>query len=154
MIRLNLYEDKKCTDERIDVYYGEMKPVIRKVIDIVNQEKPVLTGILDGERAFLQVDSIYYMDTVDKRVFAYMKDKVYQLQYSLAQLEEMLCNYGFVRINKSNLVNVFKIEKIKPEINMRVGAVFDNGEKLYINRSYKKSFNDYLKKMKGVIDDE
>lgn len=154
MIRLNLYEDEKNTDEHIDIYYSEMKPVIKKVIDIVNQEKPVLAGTIDGEKVFLKMEAVYYMDTVDKRVYAYTKEKVYQLQYSLAQLEEMLGDYGFVRINKSNLVNIFKIEKIKPEVNMRVGAMFDNGEKLYINRSYKKSFNDYLKKMKGVVGDE
>lgn len=154
MIQLNLYEDEKNTDEHIDIYYSEMKPVIKKVIDIVHQEKPVLAGTIDGEKVFLKVEAVYYMDTVDKRVYAYTKEKVYQLQYSLAQLEEMLYDYGFVRINKSNLVNIFKIEKIKPEVNMRVGAMFDNGEKLYINRSYKKSFNDYLKKMKGVVGDE
>ena len=154
VIRLNLYEDKKNTEEHIDIYYAEMKPTIRKVIDVVHQEKPVLVGMIDGEKYFLQVESIYYMDTVDKRVYAYTKDKVYQLHYSLAQLEEMLWDYGYIRINKSNLVNIFRIQNIKPEANMRVGAIFDNGEKLYINRSYKKSFQEYLIKMKGVIGNE
>lgn len=154
VIRLNLYEAKKNTEEHIDIYYAEMKPIIRKVIDVVHQEKPALVGVIDGEKYFLQVESIYYMDTVDKRVYAYTRDKVYQLHYSLAQLEEMLWDYGYIRINKSNLVNIFRIQNIKPEANMRVGAIFDNGEKLYINRSYKKSFQEYLIKMKGVIGNE
>lgn len=154
MIRLNLYQDKKNKEEHIDIYYSEMKPLIRKVIDVVHEEKPVLMGTVDGEKVLLKIEQIYYMDTVDKRVYAYTREKVYQLHHSLAQLEEMLCDYGYIRINKSNLVNIFKIQKIKPEANMRVGAVFDNGEKLYINRSYKKCFNDYLIKMKGVVGNE
>ncbi|MBQ6995249.1 MAG: LytTR family transcriptional regulator DNA-binding domain-containing protein [Lachnospiraceae bacterium] len=154
MIRLRLFQDEKQTEEHIDIYYSEMKPVIRKIIDMVHQEKPVLEGTIEGEKKFLQVESIYYMDTVDKRVYAYTEDKVYQLHHSLAQLEEMLWDYGYIRINKSNLVNIFRIQNIKPEANMRVGATFDNGEKLYINRSYKKRFQEYLVKMKGVVGNE
>lgn len=149
MVRLNLYQDEKNIHEHIDVYYSKMKPVIQKVIDVVRDEKPELIGSIDGEKTFLQVDAIYYIDIVDKRVYAYTKDNVYQLQKSLAQLEDMLGDYGYVRINKSNIVNIFKIEKIKPEVNMRVGVIFDNKEKLYINRSYKKHFGEYLKKVKG-----
>lgn len=149
MIQLNLYQDEKINDEHIDIYYSKMKPVIQQVMDVVKNDKPEIIGSIDGEKTFLQLDSIYYIDIVDKRVFAYTKDKVYQLQKTLTQLEEMLCDYGYVRINKSNIVNIFKIEKIKPEVNMRVGVTFDNEEKLYINRSYKKHFSEYLKKVRG-----
>ncbi|MBP3543161.1 MAG: LytTR family transcriptional regulator DNA-binding domain-containing protein [Lachnospiraceae bacterium] len=149
MLRLNLYHDKKNTDEHIDIYYAEMKPVIQKVIDITRGEKPELIGSIDGERTYLPLDSIYYMDVADKRVFAYTKDNVYQLPHSLAQLEDMLQDYGYVRISKSNIINIFKIRKIKSDVNMRVGVIFDNDEKLYINRSYKNHFNEYLKKIRG-----
>lgn len=153
-MQLKLYQDKNCREEHIDIYYAEMKPVIREVIAIVRQDKPCLEGVAEEERFFLNVEDIYYIDTVDKRTFAYTKDSVYQLHYSLSKLEEMLWDYGFVRISKSNLVNIFQIEKIKPEVNMRVSAYFDNGEKLYINRSYKGSFQAYLQKMKGMHGDE
>lgn len=149
MIRLNLYQNEKNKDEHIDIYYTRMTPVIRNVIDVVHNEKPELVGSIDGEKTFLQLESVYYIDVVDKRVFAYTKENVYQLQKSLAQLEEMLYDYGYVRINKSNIVNIFKIERIKPEVNMRVSVMFDNGEKLYINRSYKHRFSEYLKKVRG-----
>ena len=149
MIRLNLFHDEKNVNEHIDIHYTKMRPVIQKVMNIVREEKPELIGSIDGEKFFLQAESIYYIDVADKRVFAYTKDNVYQLQRTLTQLEDLLTEYGFVRISKSNIVNIFKIEKIKPEVNMRVGVIFDNNEKLYINRSYKKNFNDYLKKMRG-----
>lgn len=69
-----------------------------------------------------------------------------QLQKSLAQLEGILSDYGYVRINKSNIVNIFRIEKIKPEVNMRVGVIFDNGEKLYIRKMHqeKETGEDFL----------
>ena len=32
-MKLNLYEDKKNTDERVDIYYSNMRPVIKQLID-------------------------------------------------------------------------------------------------------------------------
>lgn len=78
-----------------------------------------------------------------------MKDNVLEIDHTLAELEDMLSDYGFVRVSKSYIVNIYKIIKLKPEVNMKICATFENGEKIYINRSYKKSFNDYLIKMKG-----
>ena len=78
------------------------------------------------------------------------KDGVYRVMNTLASCEEMLWNYGFVRVSKSNLVNIYKIKGLKPDINMKVYASFDNGERICINRNYKKSFNEYLQRMRRM----
>ena len=81
-------------------------------------------------------------------MFAYTENGVYRLMNTLSTCEEMLWNYGFVRVSKSNLINIYKIKQLKPDLNMKVYAVFENGERICINRSYKKKFNDYLQLMK------
>ena len=70
---------------------------------------------------------------------------------TLASCEEMLWNYGFVRVSKSNLINIYKIKQLKPDLNMKVYVSFDNGERICINRAYKKAFNEYLQTMKRKI---
>ena len=153
-MKLNLYEDKKMTDEHVDVYYSNMRPVIKQIIDTVNSERPTLSGrpadedFDDGEEIILDPKEIYYLDHIDRRLFAYTSDGVYRLMNTLAVCEDMLWNYGFVRVSKSNLINIYKIKQLKPDVNMKVYASFDNGERICINRSYKKSFNDYLQKMR------
>ena len=69
---------------------------------------------------------------------------------TLASCEEMLWNYGFVRVSQSNLINIYKITQLKPDLNMKVYASFDNGERICINRSYKKSFTEYLQRMRRM----
>ena len=129
-MKLNLYEDNKLAEERVDVYYSKMRPAIRQIIDSVNSERPALAGrpadedLDDGEE-------IIFMTT-------------------LAACEEQLWNYGFVRVSKSNLVNIYKIKQLKPDLNMKVYASFDNGERICINRSYKKSFTEYLQRMRRL----
>ena len=155
-MKLNLFEDKNTIDEHVDVYYSNMRPVINQLIDIVNSERPTLSGrpadedIDDGEEIMIDPKEIYYLDHIDRKLFAYTSDGVYRLMNTLANCEDMLWNYGFVRVSKSNLINIYKIRQLKPDVNMKVYASFDNGERICINRSYKKSFNDYLKKMRRM----
>lgn len=153
-MKLNLYEDKNIKEEHVDVYFTNMRPVVRQIMDSVNSERPSFSGrpadedLDDWEETILDPDDIYYFDFVDRKLFAYTKTGVFRLMNTLAACEEMLWNYGFVRVSKSNLINVFKIKQLKPDLNMKVYAFFDNGERICINRSYKKAFNEYLQLMK------
>ncbi|MCR4793184.1 MAG: LytTR family transcriptional regulator DNA-binding domain-containing protein [Lachnospiraceae bacterium] len=155
-MKLNLYEDKNMTDEHVDVYYSNMRPVISQLIDTVNSERTTLSGrpadedLDDGDEIMLDPGEIYYLDHIDRKLYAYTADGVYRIMNTLASCEELLWNYGFVRVSKSNLINIFKIRQLKPDVNMKVYASFDNGERICINRSYKKSFNDYLLKMRRI----
>lgn len=114
-------------------------------------ERPVLYGVYEDEKFLLEIEDIYYFDTVDRRTFAYGKSSVYQLGRTLSMLEQELKPYGFVRINKSILVNIYQIKKIKPEPNMKIIAILKNNEKLQINRGYKRSFEDYLNEVRRCI---
>ncbi|MCR5101359.1 MAG: LytTR family transcriptional regulator DNA-binding domain-containing protein [Butyrivibrio sp.] len=155
-MKLNLYEDKNNIDEHVDIYFSNMRPVIRRIVDTVNSDRPVLSGrpadedLDDGEEIILSPEEIYYLDYVDRKLFAYTQNGVYRLMNTLSSCEEMLWNYGFIRVSKSNLINIYKIKLLKPDMNMKVFAAFDNGERICINRSYKKSFNEYLQRMRRM----
>lgn len=150
MFGLKLFKTEKG-EERVEIYYHQMTPVVKKIAAIVKDEKPVLHGVYEGEKSLLDLNEIYYFDIADRRTFAYTEDKVYQVAKSLSSLEEELKPYGFVRINKSNLVNIYKIRKVKPEANMRIIAVLKNDEKIQINRGYKRAFEDYLNDVRKMI---
>ena len=155
-MKINLYEDKQNMKEHVDVYFTNMRPVIRQLIDTVNSERPKLKGrpadedLDDGEEILLDPKEVYYLDHIDRKLFAYTKDGVFRLMDTLSSCEETLWNYGFVRVSKSNLINVYKIKQLKPDMNMKVYASFDNGERICVNRSYKKSFNEYLQRIRRM----
>jgi len=155
-MRLNLYKENDIQNEHVDVYYTNMRPLIRQLVDTVNSDRPSLPGrpadedLDDGEEILLDPKDIYYLDHIDRKLFAYTMNGVYRLMSTLSACEEMLWNYGFVRVSKSNLINIYRIKQLKPDLNMKVYASFDNGERICINRSYKKSFNEYLLKMRGI----
>ena len=155
-MKLNLFEDKNIKEEHVDLYFSNMRPVISQIIDTVNSERPTFSGrpadedLDDWEENILDPADIYYFDYVERKLFAYTETGVFRLMNTLASCEEMLWNYGFVRVSKSNLINIYKIKQLKPDINMKVYAFFDNGERICINRSYKKAFNEYLQRMRRI----
>lgn len=156
-MKLNLTEDRNLKEEHVDVYFSNMRPVIRQIIDAVNSERPTLEGrpadedLDDGEGIILDPKEIYYLDYMERKLFAYTKNGVYRIMNTLSSCEEMLWNYGFIRVSKSNIVNIYKIRQLKPDLNMKVYATFDNGERICINRNYKKSFTEYLQRMRRMI---
>ena len=153
-MKLNLYENTKTTDEHVDIYYTNMRPVIRQLIDTVRSDRPALSGrpadedLDDGDAVILDPEEIYYLDYIERKLFAYTADGVFRIMETLSACEEMLWNYGFVRVSKSNIINIYRIRRLKPDANMKVYAYFENDERICINRSYKKSFNEYLMRVR------
>lgn len=150
-MRLELNQIKKTNEEHIDIYYHEMSPEIKQVIALLEQSKHLTVKNHKGEQVVIKIESVLYFETVDKKLFAYQEKDVYQVMMSLSHVEATLSSIGFTRISKSHVVNVYAIESIKPEINMRVRAILSNGEYILINRGYKKAFEAYLKECKNLI---
>ena len=65
--------------------------------------------------------------------------------YRIYELEEMLKNRHFLRISKAMLVNLMKIQSIRPAFNGRFTAVLRSGEKVIISRNYVKALKTALK---------
>lgn len=95
---------------------------------------------------YILLSSIYYIESVDRKYMANLAKESHQLQtdVTLKELAERFQKMGFVRVSKSLIVNVAKVEKVAMDLNMRMLAYLTNGEVVQINRSYKKGFNHAL----------
>lgn len=156
-MKIQLFCSPHYKEDRIDIYCRKKTPRIQAIMDFAKkgsqlgeQSLPSLYGISNNERVLLEPEEIYYFEAIDRKTFAYLEAQVFQVTLSLQELGEQLETYGFIRISKSSLVNIYKIERIKPELNMRLRAVLENKEALIINRSYKASFQAYLNKMRRI----
>ncbi|MCM1466001.1 MAG: LytTR family transcriptional regulator [Bacteroidales bacterium] len=95
-----------------------------------------LTGIIEGAQYEIAVSDVFYMEGVDNKVFIYCAKQVYETHQKLYELEEALKEKYFLRVSKSVLLNLMKIESIKPSLNGRFTAVFQNGEQVIVSRKY------------------
>ena len=100
----------------------------------------------DGETVMLKLSAILYAESVDKKTFVYTESKVYETDKRLYELEEMLDKRDFFRCSKSVIINISKIEKLKPEITRNILATLSNGEVIVVSRRYATE----LKKLIGI----
>lgn len=98
----------------------------------------------DNKMFFVNSSDILYFDSVDNRTFLYTEDDVMEIKQRLYVLEVSLSDKDFVRISKSQIVNINKIRSLKPELNRTILATMSNGEQLYISRKYVKVIRDML----------
>ena len=142
-MRVNYNRDSSLSEERIDVYYREENEQIEIIRNFFSSLQSV-TGRKDDEMCVLHPGSIYYLEMVDRKLFAYRMKDVYQLDYSMKHFLDCFGANGFVQISKSTIVNLYRVREVKTDLNMRLKLVMDNDEMLILNRSYKKTFLDAL----------
>lgn len=94
---------------------------------------------------------IYYVEAVDNHVFVYSKKDVYEIKMRLYEFEQMYGERQFFRCSKAVIVNLLKIQSLKPALNGRFLAVLQNGENVIIARKY---VSDFKVKLHGGIQNE
>ena len=102
----------------------------------LERRKEKLT-VREGER-ILQVDpsEVYYFEAVDNRVYLYTKEKVYETKWKLYELEERFVHTDFIRVSKSVILNLAKVENFHPDFNGRFEALMKNKERVLISRAF------------------
>lgn len=132
-------------EEEIVIRYHVMRPGITEVIQYLEGLTPQIMGRKDEEDYLLKPSEIYYFESIDNRTYVYQREKIYQCDLSLVAAEQKLESQGFLRCNKSMVVNIHHIASLKSEIGSRMNATLDNGEHLIISRRYAKQLREILK---------
>lgn len=133
-------------EEEIIIRSNSMDSDLLELIYTLKAGRSKLTAYQDDEILRLKPSDIYYFESVDNRVCACCETSVYEVKQKLYELERIYKNTDFIRISKSMIVNVSKIEKIVPMFNGRLEAVLNNKERVVISRQYVPD----LKKKLGV----
>lgn len=85
---------------------------------------------------FISPAEVLYFESVDDRTFLYTNENVLEISHRLYELENILSDKDFIRISKSQIANVNKIQSLRPELNRTITATMCNGECLSISRKY------------------
>lgn len=123
-------------EEQIVVRCRNLDDSIVSLAKELKRRRDKLT-VKDGER-ILQVgpSEVYYFEAVDNKVFLYTKEKVYETKWKLYELEEQFGHANFIRVSKSVIMNLSKVDSFHPDFNGRYEALMKNNERVLISRQY------------------
>lgn len=134
-MRILIEEPGPGEEEQIVIRCRQMTREVMRAITLLKTLETVIA--YDGTDAYrLQPASIFYFEAVDNRVFAYTKGKVYETKQKLYEIEEALAGGDFLRVSKSAVLNLAKIQKLSPALSGRFEAKLENGETVMISRQY------------------
>ena len=119
------------------------------VLDRLRDTLRYVEGMSGDKKVTIALTDIFYVETVDRKTFAYTRDACIEIKEALRDVLEEYSGAGFARISKSAVVNIYKIKKLQGDVNMRVIIYLKNDEKLIMNRSYKNEFYERLNKLQG-----
>lgn len=107
-----------------------------EVLTLLRERGAKLAAFKDGEVHILKPVDVFYAEAVDGKTFLYTEHMVLETAHSLAALQERNEDAGLVRIGKSQLVNLYHVDKLKSLPNSRIEITLKNGEKLVVSRHY------------------
>ncbi|MBQ2443906.1 MAG: LytTR family transcriptional regulator [Clostridia bacterium] len=122
--------------EFLEIHCHTVSDEVREIVAFVKSRQGQLTGTADDKVYEISVADIFYIETVENKLFIYTNNKVYENRQKLYELEEMLKEKHFVRVSKSTLLNLMKVSAIKPALNSRFTAVLFSGEQVVVSRKY------------------
>lgn len=131
--------------ELIEIQCHAISDEVREIVAFVKSRQGQLTATYDERQYEIAVTDVFYIESVDDRVFIYTKDKEYETKQRIYELEEMLREKHFLRVSKSTLLNLMKVSSIKPALNSRFIAELFSGEQVVISRKYVPDLKNALK---------
>ena len=142
-------KEENLEENYLELHYDKIDEETSAVLDRLRDTLRYIEGTFEDKKVTIALTDIFYIETVDRKTFAYTKDMCVEIKETLRDILEEYSNIGFARISKSTVVNIYKIKKLRGDINMRVIIFLKNDEKLIMNRSYKNEFIERLNKLQG-----
>ena len=118
---------------------------VKEIVQFVRAREGLLKGTKGDRQYKIALPDILYIEAVDEKTFIYLKDDCYESGKRLYEFEELLASRSFARISKSVVVNLMKIDSIKPSLNGRFSCILTNGEQVIISRKYVPDIREKLK---------
>ena len=150
----------KNTDKPMDVEVKLIHPEVNEYVRIgchkvddrideitrfIKSRQGSLEGYSEGDLYNIPIADVYYIESVDDKTFLYLEKETYESRKRLYELEKITDSFHFVRISKSVVVNLMKVDSIKPALNGRFLCKLKNGEDVIISRKYVQVLKEKLK---------
>lgn len=145
-MKIDITVDKAVTDLQVKITCNKLTPEVERVLSCLRMMNHQLAAKKDGEIYLLDISKIIYIESVDRKCFVYTFDNVFETDYRLYELEQQLEECGLVRVSKSFLIHLQKIQSLKTEFDRKLRITMCNGEQIIASRLYA----DKLKKQLGV----
>ncbi len=121
-LRINIEKSKDINELEITIKCQTVNEEIERLISVIQLHNHTIAGKADGKTYFLKLEGILYFDTADDKVFIYTKDGIYETGLRLYEIEEKFEDTSVIRVSKSTVLNLMKVDQVTPMLSGRIGS--------------------------------
>ena len=146
-MKVKLFVSRDLEEPYAEIYTDVLTDNIQKAMVLLEDEGPeeseennsILAVKKGQDIVLLDFEDIYMIRVEEKQTKVYTKSRDYVIKKPLYQIEESL-DTDFVRISKSVIVNLRKVERVSPSLKGMMFIELKNGLTDNISRKYISDF--------------
>lgn len=133
-MKIKIVEDKTMNENELTIHCKAMTPELESLIQEL-QTKTIL-AYKHSREVLINIQDVIFFETDQETVYVHTAKELFETRQRLYELEVLLPNY-FMRISKSGIVNLKKIESIEKALASSRTIHIQNSHKvIYVSRKY------------------
>ncbi|EEK48371.1 LytTR family transcriptional regulator [Bacillus cereus ATCC 10876] len=146
-MKVNINIIEKLKEESCTFYVHKVTSFIQDMVSTLENSSDdylIVNSIHKNEQEKISCSTIYYLEYLERKVFIYTKENIFEVKSPLYKLQYTLPD-NFIRISKATIVNIHFLNKFSAKTSGNLEALLSNGENLIVSRKYVSSLKNKLK---------
>ena len=144
-MKVEVIIDESLDENKVTIYAKKYSKDIENIRDMLTDRLlDKIVAFYDKEIFILSFDEIIRIFAQDKEVFVKTNNKSYKVRLTLTELEKRLDKKKFIRISRSEIVNLDYIKRLDLSFIGTIAVEFTNDEVSYVSRRRLKDFKKIL----------
>ena len=135
------YEKYKLNLEKAGFIISEDAGLVFKESDFIQD---TFVGLIEDKYEIVHYSKILYFESYGHDIFMKTTNTTYKVKEKLYEIEYLLYDKDFIRINKSTIISKYGIKEIIPTFNSRINLVMKNNDIVYVTRNYSQIFKEFI----------
>lgn len=144
-MKVEVIIDESLDENKVTIYAKKYSKDIENIRDMLTDRLlDKIVAFYDKEIFILSFDEIIRIFAQDGDIFVKTNNKIYKVRLTLTELEKRLDKKKFIRISRSEIVNIDYIKRLDLSFIGTIAVEFTNDEVSYVSRRRLKDFKKIL----------
>ena len=144
-MKVEVIIDESLDENKVTIYAKKYSKDIENIRDMLTDRLlDKIVAFYDKEIFILSFDEIIRIFAQDKDVFVKTNNKSYKVRLTLTELEKRLDKKKFIRISRSEIVNLDYVKRLDLSFTGTIAVELANGDVSYVSRRKLKEFKKAL----------
>ncbi|MBQ1517318.1 MAG: LytTR family transcriptional regulator [Clostridia bacterium] len=136
-MKIELKIDSTCTEPKVLIITDKVTDDINGILKMLSSNQPEsITGFYNELAVILFPSDIIRVYASGGKTYASSEQKEYTIKQRLYELENLLIRHNFVRISKSEIVNLNEVRNFDLSLTGTIRVTLSDGTITYVSRRY------------------